>query len=65
MARQSLEADPELCRKILSAGATSGKAGLAMAYLILGANTFPAMRKEYRENHPKDIEEGNEYANMA
>lgn len=58
MARQALETDPELCRKILSAGATSGKAGLVVAYAMLGVSTFPAMRQEYREAHPKQVEEG-------
>lgn len=62
MARQALETDPDLCRKILSAGATSGKAGLIMAYAMLGVSTFPAMREEYRENHPKPIEEVENYA---
>jgi hypothetical protein len=58
MARGALETDPALCRKILSAGATSGKAGLVMAYVVLGATTFPAMKSEYRANHPKELEEG-------
>lgn len=58
MARNALETDPALCRKILSAGATSGKAGLVMAYAMLGVSTFPDMRREYRTNHPKELEEG-------
>jgi hypothetical protein len=58
MAKQALETDPALCRKILSAGATSGKAGLIMAYAMLGMGTFPDMKREYRENHPKELEEG-------
>jgi hypothetical protein len=62
MARDALEADPALCKKILSVGATSGKAGLVMAYVMLGVNTYPAMRAEYRENHPKEIgDEGSGY----
>lgn len=60
MARQALETDPALCRRILSVGATSGKAGLIVAYTMLGVSTFPDMRREYRENHPKAIEEGEE-----
>jgi hypothetical protein len=56
MAKEALETDPALCRKILSAGATSGKAGLIMAYVMLGAGTFPEMKREYRSNHPKEIE---------
>lgn len=59
MAKEALLTDPALCRKILSAGATSGKAGLVMAYVMLGASTYPAMRDEYRENHPKEIEAEN------
>lgn len=59
MAKEALLTDPVLCRKILSAGATSGKAGLIMAYAMLGASTYPAMRDEYRENHPKELEDGN------
>ena len=56
MAKEALETDPALCRKILSAGATSGKAGLIMAYVMLGAGTFPDMKAEYRQNHPREIE---------
>lgn len=58
MAREALSADPALCRKILSAGATSGKAGLAMAYVMLGASTFPSMRAEYKANHPREEYDG-------
>jgi hypothetical protein len=57
MARDALAADPALCRKILSAGATSGKAGLVMAYTMLGVSIAPTIRDEYRENHPREIEE--------
>lgn len=56
MAKEALETDPALCRKILSAGATSGKAGLIMAYGMLGMGTFSTMKEEYRENHPKELE---------
>lgn len=55
MAREALATDPALCKKILSAGATSGKAGLVMAYVMLGVSVVPAARAEYRENHPKEI----------
>lgn len=64
MAKEALLADPQLCKKILSTGATGGKTGLAMAYLMLGVQTFPSMKAEYRENHPKEIDnetEGNTY----
>lgn len=63
-AEDALLTDPVLCRKILSAGATSGKAGLAMAYVMLGVSTFPDMKREYRQNHPKEIE-GAEYDENA
>lgn len=42
MAYEALLNDPALCRKILSAGATSGKAGLVMAYGMLGVSVVPA-----------------------
>jgi hypothetical protein len=56
MATEALLADPALCKKILSTGATGGKAGLAMAYIMLGVNVFPGMKDEYRRNHPKEVE---------
>lgn len=49
MARQALAADPGLCRKILSTGATGGKAGLVMAYSMLAVNMFPAAKSELAE----------------
>jgi hypothetical protein len=30
-----------------------------MAYVMLGAGTFPEMKREYRVNHPKELEEFN------
>jgi len=48
MAYEALLTDPALCRKILSAGATSGKAGLVMAYASLGVSIMPAARDELR-----------------
>lgn len=49
MAYEALRSDPELCRKILAAGATSGKAGLVMAYGMLGVSIAPAALTEIRE----------------
>lgn len=49
MAYEALLADPALCRKILGAGATSGKAGLVMAYATLGISIVPAARMEIVE----------------
>lgn len=60
MAKDALLADPQLCKKILSTGATGGKTGLAVAYLMLGVQTFPAMKAEYRENHPQELENDSE-----
>jgi len=49
MAYESLLTDPALCRKILSAGASSGKSGLIMAYGMLTLAVVPAAREEIRE----------------
>lgn len=49
MAYQSLVNDPALCRKILGAGAASGKTGLIMAYAFLGISAVPAVRIEIQE----------------
>lgn len=49
MAYEALLADPQLCKKILGAGATSGKAGLVMAYATLGISIVPAARMEIIE----------------
>jgi len=46
MAYEALLTDPQLCRKILGAGATSGKAGLVMAYGMLGVSLVPAAKSE-------------------
>lgn len=46
MAYQALLTDPALCRLILGAGATSGKAGLIMAYTMLGLAVAPAAKTE-------------------
>jgi tetrahydromethanopterin S-methyltransferase subunit F len=56
MAQQALSTDPKLCAKILSTGATGGKAGLVMAYVMLGVSVGPSMKAEYRQNHPKEVE---------
>lgn len=49
MAFNALATDPALCRKILGAGAVSGKAGLIMAYAVLGVSAVPAIRTEIQE----------------
>lgn len=49
MAYNSLLQDPALCRKILGAGAASGKTGLIMAYAFLGVSAVPAIRLEIQE----------------
>ena len=47
MAKEALLTDPALCKKILGTGATSGKAGLVMAYSMLGVNIFPSAKAEF------------------
>lgn len=47
-AYEALLSDPALCRKILSAGANSGKAGLAMAYAMLGLSVAPTAFMEIK-----------------
>lgn len=63
LAYQALLNDPVLCKKILSAGAVSGKAGLAIAYGSLGMaiapaaiNEVKAKRREAATNAPEDSE---------
>lgn len=46
LAMEALKTDPALCKKIMSAGATSGRTALFMAYGYLGMNIIPAMRME-------------------
>jgi len=49
LAYQALLTDPALCKKILGAGATSGKAGLVIAYSMLIGTTIPTARNEIHE----------------
>ena len=49
MAYQALLNDPELCNRILSAGSTSGKAQLTMAYVMLGGAMTPMLVGEIKE----------------
>jgi len=49
MAYEALLGDPQLCKKILSTGATSGKAGLVMAYSMLAVSVAPAVKEEISE----------------
>jgi hypothetical protein len=62
MAYEALLADPALCKKILGAGATSGKAGLIMAYSMLAVSTLPAAKSEIQER--RAIREANEDGNV-
>lgn len=63
MAKQALLTDPKLCRKILSAGSTSGAAGLAIAYAGLGAAVAPTLVGEFKERKAaKELEYGNDDA---
>jgi hypothetical protein len=43
LAREALAADPKLARKIIGVGGSSGKAGLTMAYALMGATIAPAV----------------------
>lgn len=60
MAYEALLTDPALCRKILSAGANSGKAGLVMAYAMLGAAVVPVAMQEMKESRRVALAEGAE-----
>ena len=55
MAIEALRTDPALCRKIMSAGATTGKTQLILAYGYLGMSAFPAMREEYAARRSEAI----------
>lgn len=48
-ALEALKADPALCRMILKAGATSGKAMLFMAYGMLAISIAPVALEEIKE----------------
>ena len=56
MAYEALLNDPALCKKILSAGATSGKTQLIMAYGMLAMSLGPAAFVEIKER--RNIVEG-------
>lgn len=56
MAVDALRNDPALCRKILSAGTSSGKAQLAMAYGTLALAVFPAAKNDVQMLRSKDDE---------
>lgn len=56
MAFEALQTDPALCKKILGAGATSGKAGLVMAYSMLGVAVIPTALPEVRSR--RELAEG-------
>lgn len=56
MAFDALSNDPALCRKILSAGAASGKTQLLMAYLALGVAVAPPAYMEIKAKRENDHE---------
>ena len=57
MAFEALLTDPALCKKILMAGANSGKAALLMAYATLGMSAVPAAISEVKERRNNDEQE--------
>lgn len=59
-AYEALLTDPELCRKIMSAGAQSGKAQLMMAYAMLGASVVPTAVVDIKEKRALAQEAGND-----
>ncbi|HEY6022457.1 MAG TPA: hypothetical protein VIY48_22125 [Candidatus Paceibacterota bacterium] len=54
MAYEALQTDPTLARKILSAGATSGKAQLTMAYVMLGGSIAPVAYMEVKSKRENE-----------
>lgn len=48
MAAEALLTDPVLCKKILSAGSSSGKVQLTMAYATLGMAIMPAVKNDVK-----------------
>lgn len=61
MAKSALLTDPKLCRKILSAGGTSGAAGLCIAYAALGAQVAPVALMEFKTRKAqKELDNGND-----
>jgi len=57
MAYEALLGDPQLCKKILSTGATSGKAGLVMAYSMLAVSVAPSVKEEIQERRAATVED--------
>lgn len=63
MAREALSTDPALCRRILSGGMSSSKAGLIMAYGAVGVAMLPAAQSEIRaKREARASEMENDYA---
>jgi len=54
MAYEALQSDPALARKILSAGATSGKAQLTMAYVMFAGQIAPVAYMEVKQGRNDD-----------
>lgn len=59
MATEALKTDPALCKKIMSAGAASGRTALFMAYGYMGMSIAPAMRNEIIARRAE--QEGDDY----
>lgn len=55
MAYQALLNDPELCRKIMAAGTTSGRTQLTLAYVMLGGSLAPLAWKEVKDKRASDV----------
>lgn len=61
MAYEALVMDPALCRKILSAGGSSGKAALIMAYGMLVMSIVPTGVMEIRAAKSATVNENGEF----
>lgn len=59
-ALEALKADPALCKMILKAGATSGKAMLFMAYGMLAISIAPVALEEIKEKKAAKQEQSEE-----
>lgn len=56
MAYQALLNDPDLCKRIMAAGTTSGKAQLAMAYALLGGALAPMAYAEVKTRRSETVQ---------
>ncbi len=55
-AYNALITDPALCRQILRAGTSSAKVSLMVAYAMLAASVYPALREEVRDKRAARLE---------